>query len=193
MSTNNTYLNEYKKNQVETATPEQILILLYDGAIQYLNKAKIAIEQEDDETLHTNIFACEKIIIEFMNTLDMEKGGEVAQNLYRLYEYFYRTLVSAGISKSVEKIDEVLRHLKNLRDTWQKAIVIAKAEREGKLLDEVNKQSTTNPTAKSKDIKKTNEDEDEEDEEDDNYDKYESSSSEEDDYEDDDNQEGEDE
>lgn len=189
MSTNNTYLNEYKKNQVETATPEQILILLYDGAIQYLHKAKIAIDQEDDETLHSNLFACEKIIIEFMNTLDMEKGGEVAQNLYRLYEYFYRTLVSAGIGKNVDKIDEVLRHLKNLRDTWQKAILIAKAEKEGKLLDEVNKQFTTSPTAKSKDNGKTDEEESDDDEDDDGYgDKYEASDDDEN-YEEDDQEE----
>lgn len=138
MSTMNPYLKEYKKNQVETATPEQILILLYDGAIQYLNKAKICIEQNELKELQNNLFACEKIIIEFMNTLDMELGGEVAQNLYRLYEYFYRTLISVGISQNMDKLDEVLRHLKNLRDTWQKAIVIANSEKEMKLKDEIS-------------------------------------------------------
>lgn len=143
MSTQNTYMKEYKKNQIETATPEQILILLYDGAIQYLNKAKIAIEQEDNDQAHNSIFACQNIILEFMNTLDMERGGDVAANLYRLYQYFYNTLVSASVSHNIAKIDEVLKHLKSLRETWQKAIEIAKAERDEKLRNGVNQQSTT--------------------------------------------------
>lgn len=135
MSTMNPYLKEYKKNQIETATPEQILILLYDGAIQYLNKSKIALEESNDEQFHTSILGCQKIIMEFMNTLDMELGGALAQNLYALYEYLYNCLVTAGINKNIKKIDEVLRHLTSLRETWQKAIEIANAEKNAKLLD----------------------------------------------------------
>lgn len=133
MNTINPYLRQYQKNQVETATPEQILILLYDGAIQFLNKAKIALDDENSEQYQSNLLSCEKIIIEFMNTLDMEKGGEVAQNLYRLYEYFYTTLITVAISREVNKIDEVLRHLKDLRETWQKAIAIANSEKDAHL------------------------------------------------------------
>lgn len=136
MQTVNPYLKQYKKNQVETATPEEVLILLYNGAIQYLNKAKIGIEQNNNEIINKNIMACEKIILEFMNTLDMENGGEVAQNLRRLYDYFYRTLVSANLNKDMAKVDEVLRHLKNLRETWQKAIAIAQSQRTASLMDE---------------------------------------------------------
>lgn len=136
MQTVNPYLKQYKKNQVETATPEEVLILLYNGAIQYLNKAKIGIEQNDNEIINKNIMACEKIILEFMNTLDMENGGEVAQNLHRLYDYFYRTLVSANLNKDMAKVDEVLKHLKNLRETWQKAISIAQSQRSANLVDE---------------------------------------------------------
>lgn len=136
MNTINPYLQQYKKNQVETATPEQLLILLYDGAIQYLNRAKVAIEQGDDSQFHNNLLGCEKILMEFMNTLDMSNGGKLADNLYRLYDYYYRTLIESGISRNIAKIDEVLRHLKGLRETWQKAIEIANAEKEAKLIDE---------------------------------------------------------
>lgn len=135
MSTINPYLKEYKKNQIETATPEQILILLYDGAIQYLNKAKMALDSSTDEQLYMNLLGCEKIILEFMNTLDMELGGALAVNLYNLYEYLYNTLVNAGINKNRTNIDEVLKHLTSLRETWQKAIEIANAEKEAKLID----------------------------------------------------------
>lgn len=141
----NPYLKQYKKNQVETATPEQVLILLYDGAIQYLNRAKIALGESNEEQFHSNILGCEKILMEFMNTLDMEQGGKLAENLYRLYDYYYNTLVKAGVSKNVNGIDEVLKHLIGLRETWQKAIEIANAEKEAKLIDdeekEINSQS----------------------------------------------------
>lgn len=131
----NPYLKQYKQNQIETATPEQILILLYDGAIQYLNRAKIGIEKGDNTQFHTSILCCQKIIMEFMNTLDMELGGNFAERLYALYDYLYNTLVSASISKNITKIDEVLKHLTHLRETWLKAIDIVNTEKEGKQVD----------------------------------------------------------
>lgn len=134
MNALNPYLKQYKQNQLETATPEEILILLYDGAIQYLNKAKIAIEHGDNVEFQANIVSCERIILEFMNSLDMELGGKLADTLYQLYDYLYRTLVSTTISKNIGKINEVLRHLTGLRETWQKAIVIANAEKKANLM-----------------------------------------------------------
>jgi len=125
----NPYLQQYQKNHVETATPEKILILLYDGAIQFLNKAKIAIAEGTTEQVHNNIISCENIILEFMGTLNMKEGGALSKNLYNLYEYLYNTLVTANFNKDIKKIDEVLGHLKGLRETWQKAIDIAGSER----------------------------------------------------------------
>ena len=68
------YFQFLKRNEVETATPEKILILLYDGAIQFLNKAKIAMEQKNIPEIHNNIIGCENIILEFINTVDVENG-----------------------------------------------------------------------------------------------------------------------
>lgn len=163
MNAMNPYLKEYKKNQIETATPEQVLILLYDGAIQYLNRAKVAIEQANDEQYHSNILSCQKIILEFMNTLDMELGGSLAQNLYRLYDYLYNTLVKAGLSKNIDNINEVLRHLTSLRETWQKAIEIANSEKSANLMDEDEEKNGVNLPL---DKYISDEDENEEDDED---------------------------
>lgn len=135
MNVINPYLQQYKQNQIETATPEQILILLYDGAIQFLNKAKIAMEEGNYEQFQSNIFSCEKIILEFMNTLDMELGGKLAETLYQLYDYLYNILVTASISRNIDKVDEVLHHLTGLRETWQKAIIIANAEKKANLVE----------------------------------------------------------
>ena len=125
----NPYLKQYQKNEVETASPEKILILLYDGAIQFLNKAKIAMEQKNIPEIHNNIIGCEKIIEEFINTVDEENGGDFAIRIKALYQYFYDTLVQANLKKDESKIDEVLRHLIDLRATWKQAIAIANSQR----------------------------------------------------------------
>ncbi len=128
MSPINPYLKQYKKNQVETATPEQILILLYDGAINFLNKAKINLEANDDAAFHHNMQCCKNIIAEFMDTLDMEQGGQFASVLYNLYKYLRRLIITSDVSKNTTGIDEVLKHLTNLRNTWNQAIEKVKTE-----------------------------------------------------------------
>ena len=129
MNALNPYLKQYQKDSVETASPEKLLILLYDGAIQFLNKAKITMESGDYSQTHNNLLGCQNIILEFMSTLDMQQGGDLAQNLYNLYEYYYNTLVKANLKKDIKLVDEVLRHLIKLRATWQQAINIANSER----------------------------------------------------------------
>lgn len=136
----NSYVNQYKKNEIETASPEKILILLYDGAIRFLIKAKSAMAENDIQETHNNLVACQNIILEFMNAIDMENGGDLAQKLYNLYDYFYNTLVQANMKKDVKKVNEILEHLKSLRETWLKAINIANAEKakngENSLIDD---------------------------------------------------------
>jgi len=126
----NPYLKQYQQTDVQTASPEKLLIMLYDGAIQFLNKAKIGIANDNIEESHNNILGAQRIISEFMNTLDLEIGGEVARNLYKLYEYLHYRLVQANIKKDVDMVDEVLTHLKDLKLTWEEAIRIASREKE---------------------------------------------------------------
>ncbi len=121
-------MNPYLKNQIETSSPEQILILLYDGAIKFLNQAKIGIQNKDIELTHNNLIKAQNIISELRDTLDMEIGGELANNLFALYNYFNRRLVQANIKKEIEPVDEVLEHLRGLRDTWKQAIIKKREE-----------------------------------------------------------------
>ena len=124
----NQYVKQYQKSSIETASKEQILIMLYDGAIQFLNKAKIALANKEIEETHNNIIAAENIIQEFINSLDREVAPQLAANLTSLYEYFIRRLVYANMKKKVEPIDEVLSFLKSLKSTWEQAIAIAQKE-----------------------------------------------------------------
>lgn len=119
----------YKQSQIETASPEEILIMLYDGAIRFLLVAKKAHDAGEIEKRHKNILNAQHIIQEFMSSLDMEIGGEMAINLYRLYEYLNYRLIQFNIQKDLGMLDEVLEHLRSLKKTWEEAIRIAKKER----------------------------------------------------------------
>ena len=133
----NQYVKQYQKTTVETASNEKILIMLYDGAIQFLNKAKIALNEKNWEQSHNNLMGAQKIIEEFINTIDKEPNPELAQNLINLYEYFITRLVQANMKHEIAPIDEVLKFLKELKSTWEEAISIAQKER-NKLCTKVN-------------------------------------------------------
>lgn len=124
----NQYIKQYQKSSIETASREQILIMLYDGAIQFLNKAKVSMQNQQIEQTHNNLMGAQNIIQEFINSMDREVAPQLAENLISLYEYFIRRLVYANVKKQIEPIDEVLKYLKSLKATWEKAIELAQKE-----------------------------------------------------------------
>jgi len=124
----NQYVKQYQKSSIETASREQILIMLYDGAIQFLNKAKVAMENKDHEAINNNLIGAQNIIQEFINSMDREVAPQLAENLISLYEYFLRRLVQANMKRQIEPIDEVLKYLKSLKATWEQAIILAQKE-----------------------------------------------------------------
>ena len=124
----NQYVKQYQKASIETASREQILIMLYDGAIQFLNKAKIAMQNKEFEAIHQNLMGAQNIIQEFINSMDREVAPQLAENLISLYEYFIRRLIQANMKRQVEPIDEVLKYLKSLKATWEQAIILAQKE-----------------------------------------------------------------
>lgn len=86
-------------------------------------------DKPDLQTYHNNLVKAQAIIQEFMQSLDMEIGGETAKQLWTLYEYLHYRLVQANIKKDVTMIDEVLGHLRGLKATWEEAIKIAAREK----------------------------------------------------------------
>ena len=124
----NQYVKQYQKSSIETASREQILIMLYDGAIQFLNKAKVAMQNKEIEAIHNNLMGAQNIIQEFINSLDKEVAPQLAENLESLYEYFIRRLIQANMKKQIEPVEEVLKYLKSLKATWEQAIILAQKE-----------------------------------------------------------------
>jgi len=107
----------YKETQIRTATQGKLIVMLYDGAIKFLNLAKTAIDEKDIEAAHNNIVRAQDIIMELLLSLNME-AGEIAHKLYSLYLYMNKRLMEANISKKIKPIDEVLKMLEELRDVW---------------------------------------------------------------------------
>ena len=120
----NKYIKQYQTNNITTATPEKLMVMLFDGAVQFLQKAKVAIEEKNLQERAANIEAARKIIRELMRTIDLENGNDVSKSLFRLYNRMDMKLIKANVSKNVGLIDEVIEDLMNIRWGFQKAIEI---------------------------------------------------------------------
>lgn len=108
---------QYQKNKILTASPAEVTLMLYEGAIKFCNIAIMAIENKDIEKAHVNIKKAQRIIEEFRNTLDRQYS--VSEDFDRIYVYLLKQLLHANIKKDPEILEEVNGHLRMLRDTWK--------------------------------------------------------------------------
>lgn len=116
--------SQYANNKIMTASPAQLTLMLYDGAIKFCNLAIIGIEQKDINKAHTNIRKVENIIQEFRSSLNFKYP--VAQDFENVYKYIYDRLIEANIRKDKEILEEVLKHLRTMRNTWEEVMKNAK-------------------------------------------------------------------
>lgn len=122
--------NEYLRNKVMTATPGELTLMLYEGAVKFGNISIKAIEDGDIETAHANIVKVQNIIDEFRRTLDFKYP--VAQDFENVYSYLSRRLIEANISKDKEIMEEVVKHLRSMRDNWKEVMKKAAMEKANK-------------------------------------------------------------
>lgn len=120
----NKYIKQYQANNITTATPEKLMIMLFDGAVQFLQKAKMAIDEKNLQERSNNIESARKIIRELMRTIDLENGNDVAKSLFKLYNKMAMKLIKANVSRNQNLIDEVIEDLSNIRWGFQKAVEI---------------------------------------------------------------------
>lgn len=117
---------QYNNSKVLTASPAELTLMLYEGAIKFCNIAIMAIEQKDIQKAHTNIIKTERIIDHFRATLDMKYP--VAKDFDRVYEYLQRRLYEANIKKDKEIMEEVCGHIHSMRDTWKEVMRLNKVQ-----------------------------------------------------------------
>jgi len=116
----------YQQVATQTAPPGQLVLMLYEGAIRFLERALAGFKLEDpaeyNQTISNNIIRTQDIIFELNVTLNMDAGGELAQTLRRLYDYLDRRLMQANLSKDEAVIKEALGRLTVLRDAWNQML-----------------------------------------------------------------------
>lgn len=111
---------QYNNSKVLTASPAELTLMLYDGAIKFCNIAIVGIECKDIQKAHANIVKVENIIDYLRKTLDMKYG--VAQDFERMYVYLDQRLVEGNLKKDKEILEEVNAHLHSIRDTWKEVM-----------------------------------------------------------------------
>jgi flagellar protein FliS len=112
----------YRKTQIETASPEALILMLYDGAIKFIGQAEIAFEDNNIEQISNLLLRIQAIFTELLTALDKEKGKEIAVNLERLYLFFLEQLGEANIKKDPKPLKEIKPLVIDLRNTWEKAM-----------------------------------------------------------------------
>ncbi len=132
-------LSAYKETRIRTAGQGQLIIMLYDGAIKNLDLACNLIDTEPEKSLQPKsiekinnaLVKAQEIITELMASLDFEQGGDIAENLFSLYNWFNRELLQANISRDKERIQKVRDFMDSLREAWQESATKKQAETKG--------------------------------------------------------------
>lgn len=114
----------YANSKMMTASPAELTLMLYEGAIKFCNIAIMGIEEKDIMKAHKNIMKVEHIIEEFQSTLDFRY--ETAKDFNEVYTYLMRRLREANMKKDKEILEEVLKHLRTMRDTWKEVMRLSK-------------------------------------------------------------------
>ena len=141
-------VKDYQSMQILSAKPEKLILMLYDGAIRFIQQGIKAMNENKIELAHNNLLRSQNIMVELMASLNFEKGGELAVNLFRIYEFMHYTLVQANVKKEAEPLARVAEQLKMLRESWSQAL----KKEENEKANGVSSQDD-DPESKTKDAK----------------------------------------
>lgn len=119
----------YQNNSVQTASPGELTLMLYNGCLKFIGLARTAIEMKNTEEKNKNLLKAQKIIQELMVTLNMDL--EVSKSLMQMYDYINRRLIEANIQSDVEILDEVEDYVQDFRNTWKEVIQINRRMQHG--------------------------------------------------------------
>lgn len=114
----------YKDSKILTASPAELTLMLYEGAIKFCNIALMSMEKNEIAKVNQNIIKAEKIIQEFRVTLDFRYSS--AKDFDLVYDYIYRRLVEANIKKNADILNEALGYIREMHDTWKEVMRLAK-------------------------------------------------------------------
>lgn len=116
----------YQNNSVNTATPADLTLMLYNGCLKFIKQAKLAISEKDFQRKNDNIIKAENVITELMVTLNMDV--EISQELMKLYDYINRRLIQSNTKNDIAILEEVEGFVVELRDTWKEVMKLHKQQ-----------------------------------------------------------------
>lgn len=116
--------NAYLRNAVMTASPAELTLMLYEGAIKFCNIALVGIEKQDMEKANVNLKKAQAIITELRATLDPKYP--VWEDFERVYDYIYRRLIEGNLKKDAEIVEDALKYIREMRDTWKEVMRLNK-------------------------------------------------------------------
>lgn len=126
MAVNDPY-GQYKQNSIMTASPQELTLMLYNGALKFIGLSKVHIEKNDIPKANESIIRAQDIIQELNITLNMDY--EISTGLRSLYTYILDLLIDANIYKDIKYLDEAAEMVKELRDTWKEAMKVSRARK----------------------------------------------------------------
>ena len=109
----------YLMNRIESATPAQRVVMLYDGAVNFAEKVAGCMREKDYENATIYNIRAQNIIMELQGSLNMQEGGDLSPRLHGLYSYFLRRLINANSARSPEAVESVIASLRELREAWE--------------------------------------------------------------------------
>jgi len=119
-------LASYRSVSVDTASPGKLVLMLFDGALRFLNTAEDGFRQTDprvrQETIHNNIIKTQNIVLELQRCLNVRDGGEFAVNMFRLYDFMLARLIDANTKKDPEGVRTVIQLLGEIRGAWDEML-----------------------------------------------------------------------
>ncbi|HCM26182.1 MAG: flagellar export chaperone FliS [Treponema sp. GWB1_62_6] len=139
-------LSAYRETRIRTASQGQLVVMLYDEAVKQLDSAleSLARTERDSrdprfiEKINKSVVKAQEIVTELMASLDFDAGGEIASNLFSLYNWFNRELLQANIARDEKRIRAVRDQVDELRLAWHQAVAKTSAEASGKPSGGVN-------------------------------------------------------
>ena len=111
-------IREYRKTSVTTASPLQLVVMLYDGAIRFIEAAKHAMQQKDYYEQNENLIKAQNILLELISSLNMEKGKDIAEHLYSIYYFIYESLIEINLNSNYMLLERCQKMLSDLRESW---------------------------------------------------------------------------
>ena len=113
-------LRTYQRVQVSGLNQKELIVMLYSGALKFINEGKNLILEKDINRTHEKLSKARDVFVHLLTTLDVEAGGELAEKLSSLYAYFIEKITMANVTKEIGELDDIIPLIQEIKESWEK-------------------------------------------------------------------------